>query len=85
MKTMLDFILWYNDIDLMYIHERSKISYPILIDLKKGVRRKYTPATLQGVANALGITVHIFYDIKSHDHKYFKIKSKSDKKEDEKA
>lgn len=69
-KTKLDYILWYNDIELKEIQNTTGLSYPLLIDLKKGANRKFNPRSLRDVAEFLGIEVSVFYDIERGEHIY---------------
>lgn len=72
-KTMFDFIIWYNDIDLKEVQKRTKVSYPTLIQLKKGGNHKFNYQTLYTIAKRLDLQMEDFYDWERQEHKYFSI------------
>lgn len=70
-KTMFNYILWYNDIELKDVEELSKVSYPIINKLHKGHKHNFTYRTLETIAKSLGLEVSDFYDWKKSDHVWF--------------
>lgn len=68
---MLDFILWYNDIELKEVERRSGVSYQTLHKLKRGEEGNYTWRTLNTIANSLEITVDEFYDWEHKKHWFY--------------
>lgn len=75
-KTMLNYILWYNDVELSQVQKWCKdnddeISYVTLHQLKQGFNRHFGKRTLRAVANAIGIQIADFYDLENKMHKYY--------------
>lgn len=72
-KTMFDFILWYNNIDLKEVERDSGVSYPTLHKLKRGDAHNFDWRTLHTIAkcDCLSIEVSDFYDWENQRHKYF--------------
>lgn len=70
-KTMFNYILWYNDIELKEVEALSKVSYPIINKLHKGANHKFTYRTLETIAKALSLEVSDFYDWQKGDHVWF--------------
>lgn len=57
-RTKFEQILWTTNITLQEIKEATKVSYPTLIDLKKGRKKKYRPRTLRDIAAYLDVSVN---------------------------
>lgn len=70
-KTMLSFILWYNDIEIAWLARDTKLSYVTLHQLCSGKQRNFSQRTLQDVATSIGQPVDVWYDIEKKDHKYY--------------
>lgn len=70
-KTMFNYILWYNDIELKEVEALSKVSYPILNKLHKGHKHNFTYRTLETVAKSLSLDVSVFYDWEKNEHVWF--------------
>lgn len=70
-KTMFDFILWYNDIELKGVEHKSGVSYTTLFDLKIGKDRNFGWRTLNTVAKSISLEVDDFYDWKNKKHRIY--------------
>lgn len=56
-RTKFENILFKSNITLREIHDATKVSYPTLVDLKKGRKKKYRPRTLRDIAAYLDVAV----------------------------
>lgn len=70
-RTMLDFILWYNRIELKEVQATSEVSYTTLHKLMDGHPQQFGKRTLKAVADSVGISITDFYDTENQTHKYY--------------
>lgn len=61
-RTKFEQLLFRTNITLQEIKEATKVSYPTLIDLKKGRKKKYRPRTLRDIAAYLDVSVSDLID-----------------------